>query len=790
MTNKKSFFIISFFLLTLVYCRDVYSWDNVVTHKDLSYYAALNSILSKDKGDYLKNIGFYKGLLEVFQWDGSSSLKIGNINDWLREGSYREDAGSNFQGFIGMARYNNHFHNPLKQWGSAGLDDTVLGVRYSGESSILWAQYGSWQGGYIEGDWSWKKTRDCFYSALTTKKETDRRANFAQTFRGLGHQMHLVQDMSQPDHVRNDMHPEDAILGSSPRTGEYYFETWASKYSDVINGFAGSPIKPSLDLSISQKGFVPISQFIDTEQYTGSAPSTSSSWGLAEYTNSNFVSDDTIFTENSSSSDGHYFPFPRYNTQCYELITEHITSTKNRQYLKKNCEGESINHFAVPSPWWKYLGYPYFLDSTVHQDYASKLIPRAVGYSAALVNYFFRGDIRLEYDASAARPGYVIKNKTDDDLNGLFQIFYDNKNDERIETMSGSFGLKKSETGATFDIAPPADAKESGKYILVFKGTMGNEKDAVAGYVTSRVLEITPPDQSVYSIIAAEGDSPKFETFKVKLRNPTNETMQNGTLIAIAKYKTNTNDLNFLYSSSEPKSGITLSSTAKELSFDFSNDPIPVNATDFFLEIVFKGTIGGDEGATALGVKDISEPTPIDVFNNTDKSCVNGSWYFTNEAIDLVDSSQPKDHIADLSDVNPHLLEDIYVKVSLSADPQAASASVYDTVVPSLYPGEFKRVLYILSDYNFKYSFYSNWKADPDYTDNWSHVKTLHTLNGTAVKNQTDYTSDPDVCGNDPSCYKYYYPKYYSLRGNDMWWGGGIVFINSPYPADSSCQGY
>lgn len=27
-------------------------------------------------------------------------------------------------------------------------------------------------------------------------------------FRGLGHQIHLIQDMAVPEHVRNDAHPE------------------------------------------------------------------------------------------------------------------------------------------------------------------------------------------------------------------------------------------------------------------------------------------------------------------------------------------------------------------------------------------------------------------------------------------------------------------------------------------------------------------------------------------------------------------------------------------------------
>jgi hypothetical protein len=130
-----NFILVGFFSLLQV--REVFPWDNNVTHKDLSEHAADNSVLSKNKGDYLKNLGFNTGLDEVFTWQGETLT----VTKWLRKGAYAEDAGSNFQGLIGMARYNNHFHNPLKPWGSAGLND----LGYTGASTVLWAQYGSWQ---------------------------------------------------------------------------------------------------------------------------------------------------------------------------------------------------------------------------------------------------------------------------------------------------------------------------------------------------------------------------------------------------------------------------------------------------------------------------------------------------------------------------------------------------------------------------------------------------------------------------------------------------------------------
>ena len=36
-----------------------------------------------------------------------------------------------------------------------------------------------------------------------------------------------------------------------------------------------------------------------------------------------------------------------------------------------------------------------YRDEEAHKDYAKKLIPRAVGYSAGLLDYFFRGEIEI-----------------------------------------------------------------------------------------------------------------------------------------------------------------------------------------------------------------------------------------------------------------------------------------------------------------------------------------------------------------------------------------------------------
>ena len=180
---------------------------------------------------------------------------------------------------------------------------------------------------------------------------------------------------------------------------------------------------------------------------------TSLTVGLAEYTNANFFSGDTIFAaEKYSTGDRHYFPYPRksstdlqaYVAQIKPLLTQIAEDgiEDKGTWIKKEGDGEKIDHFVRTSRWtgkiYKTFGEgslfysSFYRDDECHKDYSSKLIPRSVGYSAGLLNYFFRGDIDMIPD-DAISSGYVIVNNTDENMSGIFELWYDNKNDQRIK---------------------------------------------------------------------------------------------------------------------------------------------------------------------------------------------------------------------------------------------------------------------------------------------------------------------------------------------------------------------
>jgi hypothetical protein len=210
MKYRNNLILSTSFLAVLILFSNAWSWSTD-THKILTETAAKRSSIHEDQGDYLNNyLGFRKGVEDGLRW-GNYNL---SVLKWLQEGAEKEDT---------FPRYINHFHNPLKDaqdWGEAGLNDWILIappyllplLGLSPLSSILWAHLDGAEALREDtaiapfNDWSWATVRGYYYTALTASTEEQRQEYFAKTFRGLGHQMHLLQDKAVPDHVRNSAH--------------------------------------------------------------------------------------------------------------------------------------------------------------------------------------------------------------------------------------------------------------------------------------------------------------------------------------------------------------------------------------------------------------------------------------------------------------------------------------------------------------------------------------------------------------------------------------------------------
>ncbi len=370
------------------------------THEFLNTRALAASTLDR----YLKeNLKIDTGI--------DQQLPGGRISKLIADAGKSEDAGW---------RFLNHFHNPLKPWPVAGLNAAVPFIH--GQSSLLWAQRAA---GDSEQGWSWHDARDSFYQALTAVGKTEREQALANTFRAVGQVMHLIEDASVPAHVRNDAHP--------PVISGYHYETWAKTHQDELNT---SPLLPAIDLTDAflDEEFVPIYKLFDSDQYTGDNPAVTDSLsaGIAEYTNAHFFSDDTMFAEDLAPEDQHYF---RHPSKASVDPIPWVDPLDDQQYLAEAREG-GIQHVVLVSWLYRYrlVYFPEitkFLpvtikDDLVFQEQAQHLVPRAVGYAAEALDYFFRGEIGLV--KAPGQPGhFVIQNNSTEPLSGTFGLYYDDK---------------------------------------------------------------------------------------------------------------------------------------------------------------------------------------------------------------------------------------------------------------------------------------------------------------------------------------------------------------------------
>ena len=142
-----------------------------------------------------------------------------------------------------------------------------------------------------------------------------------------------------------------------------------------------------------------------------------------------------------------------------------------------------------------------------------------------------------------------------------------------------------------------------------------------------------------------------FTKVKLVLTNtsPAGEDMVGGNVVAVAKFHNNNcykPDLSGEYGlpgadytscrSSDEKIVVSaplpltlaVGAPAAPLVFDFSSNPIPLSATDLYLQVVYRGQLGQEADAVAVTTLDIAEPTTIDITNMTDYYLLNGIYYY------------------------------------------------------------------------------------------------------------------------------------------------------------------
>ncbi|OGK96538.1 MAG: hypothetical protein A3I14_08970 [Candidatus Rokubacteria bacterium RIFCSPLOWO2_02_FULL_73_56] len=425
--------------------------------------------------------------------DGLSAVR------WLGVGGIREDDGSLVALVRGTTRYLRHFHDPLEPWDNAGLRLVRL-VRQ--DSSIRWMQRDTQEGEAPgTGNWAWQDARRYYRDALVGdapggSTATAREQALARTFRALGQIMHLVVDASVPEHTRNDVHglpaPYDSYEGWALRT-----HATVAAEGDFIARYLSSPF--TFDPGILRqptgdaRAPVPIARLIDTRLYAnwGDPNDTlSTAIGIAEFANANFFSEDTGYARFLHPN----YPYPDRGRLRPSQQPAPKTGRVRAYFRKGVLDGLDVDPVlaeCVLEEAADGLGVlePHTIactDEKVWEQTALAMLPRAVGYARALLDYFFRGRLDVDLFAFADPEGVdpaVVQvrgtNVSDEPLDaGTLRLYADDPAGVRMPLTPASPTADLTVTaaaGAPVVSAPFRMPPDAERVVAVYQGKVGEE---------------------------------------------------------------------------------------------------------------------------------------------------------------------------------------------------------------------------------------------------------------------------------------------------------------------------
>lgn len=594
--------------------------------------------------DYLhmQNVNVLNRVLKV-ESDAIADIKKGlggvptknSIAGWLMRGSIREDdnsietSDSDEVGGV-FSRVFGHFFDTVNNRGLTVLGNTV------GPRAVDWAlDPGSTS--TISGRRNYfqiRHARDAMWLALTLKtfdrdtvqttgdapdptgvlfvsKERVRNAYWATTFRALGDVVHLLQDMGQPQHTRNDAHAGFGCAGIGACVAGHasFFESYLMARTTGAPSFTLTerlaPAAPVITNEITFETTRP--QLL----YTG-------------YTKPKFNNyEDFFYTETGAANAG----------------GKGLANYSSRGFYSF---GTNIGKTTLPQPHPSGVGLTPVTVSSGLVDMTGQPIAGTTVFKTGTVIDTVHGGSATETGVKLSTVG--IWNRALQQKNPAFS--------------SHSLNHYNYDDQARL-LIPRAVAYSAGLIDYFFRGS----------------LEITPPDEGAYSVIdhydiAGEGkpatnasqDNKGFKVIKLKIRNTTEDispsgggtavpqNMTSGKLVAVLKFHRNlnyTDDLagdptegnNFFANRSlteeiivsdrvKDEAGAVLptitltadpnkSSPAKLLYFEFDKE-LPINATDVYLQVVYRGALGSEADAVAVETKDISEPSYFAYMNASD----------------------------------------------------------------------------------------------------------------------------------------------------------------------------
>jgi len=432
-------------------------------------------------------------------------------------------------------------------------------------------------------------------------KEQWRRAYWATAFRALGDVLHLNQDMAQPQHTRNEAHSGKYcfVEGLCPAGHTSVYEKYMNARALRLRTFNSlAPFRTPVGVPINPLvlGAYSIPAFAKYSDYWSTAPGDPSvnGKGLADYSNRGFFT----AAKNFGSND---YRWPSSNLTDYSIRTVaptrwdgSLASDATPVQIYYGQVRDTLQEIATPAVplttsglWDQFLkekaAQPrYTLNRLNYDAMADLLLPRAVAYSAGLINFFFRGriDIKLPQE-------------------GVFALA-DHADNEGFKTVRAKIS---NVTPSFVDAGNNVQAQDM----------TGGTFFAVVRYHTDK--------QYVDSLEKIVGTAPCTDYAAV---------------IDTAKLDASTDCRDGVEQIivSKPLDGISLAANSEaDVEFDFQDRPIPYGMTDVVLQVVYRGPLGSETDAVAVGTIDLSEPTYFTYQNASDYIHI-GEHVYTRSQVD------------------------------------------------------------------------------------------------------------------------------------------------------------
>jgi hypothetical protein len=320
----------------------------------------------------------------------------------MMDGSVDEDAGT---------RALHHFYDPVH------TKPITIG-KYpvcvpQGSQAVDWALDPGTLNAFTLSD-----ARRHYYEAVTGPNPGTRTSHLKELFITLGHVVHLVQDMAQPEHTRNDIH---LILSGPLEFLNDWVAFFAGRMPSLYEAWALRNVTATAPAAYFDS-YATVKMLDDRSYFH-----TSDGRGMADYSSRNFLTQDTNYGDYAEIFEQPCFKYPspllssasvRIRTVAYRVQASDGSCCETRtveEGVYTSVATDSITRRAEEDPFHTYLSsldletekYDrnamfYSLSDDSYERRAQLLIPRAVGYSAGLIEHFFASGLEAYFEKDAA----------------------------------------------------------------------------------------------------------------------------------------------------------------------------------------------------------------------------------------------------------------------------------------------------------------------------------------------------------------------------------------------------